>query len=88
VICGLRFGIALTAEESEKVMLFLSCLMQVSSVTMSLFSPRNTAPPCLPLGIKDLLKEDARFFGFWLLDEGRLLEGKRIAEGKELLKGK
>jgi hypothetical protein len=60
-------------------------------------SRRITAPPCLPLDIKDSLKEDARLllwgfllwafaFGplaFWC---GTLLEGKRIAEGK-LLKG-
>jgi hypothetical protein len=43
----------------------------------------TTAPPCLSLAIKDSLKADAGlllwcflFFdreGFWLLDEGRLL---------------
>jgi hypothetical protein len=37
---------------------------QVSPVTMSRPSPRTTAPPCLPLGIKDSLKEDARLL-FW-----------------------
>jgi hypothetical protein len=40
-------------------------------------------PPCLPLGIKDLLKEA---FGFWM-KAGFLmwetLEGQRIAEGKK-----
>jgi hypothetical protein len=57
--------------------------------------PENCAPPfCLPLDIKDSLKEDSR-----LLDEGRLFDGgvfwlKRIAGGRllegenELLKGK
>jgi hypothetical protein len=40
--------------------------MQVSLVIMSHPSPRTVAPPpCLPLDIKELLKEDARFF-----DEG------------------
>jgi hypothetical protein len=47
---------------------------------------QTTAPPCSPLSIKDSLKENARpfalvlfvfltgkAFGFWLLDEGRLL---------------
>jgi hypothetical protein len=73
--------------------------MQVSPVTMSRPSQRTTAPPCLPLGIKGLLKEDARLFAFWVKGAfgfwmkggfwcGRLLEGKRIAEGKRLLKGK
>jgi hypothetical protein len=27
-------------------------------------SPRTAAPPCLPLDIKDLLKEDDRLLGF------------------------
>jgi hypothetical protein len=62
-------------------------------------SPRNIAPPpCLPPGIEDSLKEDARLFGCgrlfddgrlldegWLLEEGGLLKGF-LAEGK-LLKG-
>jgi hypothetical protein len=30
------------------------------TVTMSRGSPRAAAPPCLPLDIKDSLKEDAR----------------------------
>jgi hypothetical protein len=35
---------------------------QVSLVTMSHLSLRTVAPPpCLPLDIKDLLKEDTRF---------------------------
>jgi hypothetical protein len=66
--------------------------MQVSPVAMSRPSPRITAPSCLPLGIKDSLKEDRRFLllalgllAFWC---GRLREGKRIAGGKRLLKGK
>jgi hypothetical protein len=62
-----------------------------------MLSPRIPAACCLPLGIKDSLKEDAGFlmgkaFGlrvlgllaFWC---GRLLEGKRIAEGKLLKRG-
>jgi hypothetical protein len=47
-------------------LLFLSCILfrevglQVSLVTMSHPSLRTVAPPpCLPLYIKDLLKEDA-----------------------------
>jgi hypothetical protein len=35
---------------------------QVSPVTMSCFSWRTAAPPCLPLGIKDSLEEDVRHF--------------------------
>jgi hypothetical protein len=52
--------------------------MQVSPVTMSCHSLRTTAPPCLPLGRKDSLKEDTRLFAFWVkggfcfLGEGRL----------------
>jgi hypothetical protein len=43
-------------------------------------SPRTVAPsPCLLLDIKDLLKEDVKFF------MGGLAEGK-LLEGKELLK--
>jgi hypothetical protein len=39
--------------------------VQVSLVTMSHSSQRTVAPPsCLPLDIKDLLKEDEG--GFWL----------------------
>jgi hypothetical protein len=34
---------------------------QVSPVTMSHPSPRTTIPPCLPLDIKDPLKEDTGF---------------------------
>jgi hypothetical protein len=66
---------------------------------MSLPSLRISTPPCLPLDIKDLLKEDARLlpllwgfclrllllaFGLLTFGCGRLLEGKRIAEGKRL----
>jgi hypothetical protein len=47
--------------------------LQVSFITMSPFSLRTVAPPpCLPLDVKDSLKEDARFFGggwtegFWM----------------------
>jgi hypothetical protein len=51
-------------------LLFLNCLRQISPVTMSHPSPRTAAPPpCLPLAIKDLPKEDER-----LLDEGSLLD--------------
>jgi hypothetical protein len=61
---------------------------------------RTAAPPCLPLCVKDSLKEYTRLL-FWELLLlgllalalgllafwcGRLLEGKRIAKGK-LLKG-
>jgi hypothetical protein len=60
---------------------------QVSPVTMSLPSPRNAAPPCLPLGIKDSLREDMRLLAFGFLMGkvfgcGRLLEDcwRKIAE--------
>jgi hypothetical protein len=50
---------------------------QVSLVTMSYPSPRTVVPPpYLPLDIKDLLKEDARFFDgrvLWMGDFGGLL---------------
>jgi hypothetical protein len=63
-----EFGTAPAAEETERQdatqLLFLSCFKlrevgkQVSLVTMSLPSPRTVAPPpCLPLYIKDLLKD-------------------------------
>jgi hypothetical protein len=69
-------------------LLFLSCLMQVSPVTMSHLSPRTAAPPCLPLNIKDSLKEHARLFGFlafWLLafgflDVGGFWKGRLLEE--------
>jgi hypothetical protein len=59
--------------------------MQVPLVTMSHPSLRTDAPsPCLPLGKKDLLKEDSR-----LLDERRIFgcreaygTGGGLAEGK------
>jgi hypothetical protein len=42
--------------------MFREVVMQVSLVTMSGPSPRSVAPsPCLPLDIKDSLKEDKRF---------------------------
>jgi hypothetical protein len=56
-------------------LLFLSCLysesgMEVSLVTMSCPSSRTIAPPpCLPLDLKDSLKEDMRVF------DGGLMEG-------------
>jgi hypothetical protein len=52
--------------------------------------PRTAAPPCLPLGIKDSLKEAFGFwlFGFWLLAFccERLWKGKELLNGKGLLK--
>jgi hypothetical protein len=53
--------------------------MQVPLVKISHASLRNASPPpCLPLGIQDLLKEDTR-----LLDEARLLdEGRFLDEGR------
>jgi hypothetical protein len=52
-------------------LLFLSFLLsekdvgtQVSLVTISHYSLRTVAPPpCLPLDIKDSLKEDTKLFG-------------------------
>jgi hypothetical protein len=49
----------------DAAQLFLSCLeagTQVSLVTISHPSARTAAPPGLPLGVKDLLKEDVRLF--------------------------
>jgi hypothetical protein len=44
--------------------------IQVSLVTMSRLSPRTVAlPPCLPLDIKDSLKEEARFFDGGLMED-------------------
>jgi hypothetical protein len=46
-----------------KVFTFIKVGMQISLVTMSRPSPRTVAPsPCLPLYVKDLLKEEERFF--------------------------
>jgi hypothetical protein len=69
---------------------------------MSCPSLRTAAPPpCLPLGIKDSLKKDARLLdgggflmrGFWLkgncwrvIAEGKIAEG-RIAKGKRIAEG-
>jgi hypothetical protein len=58
---------------------------QISSVTMSHPSPRTTAPHCLPLDIKDSLKEDGRLL-LWAFAFGFLLKGKELLKG-ELLKG-
>jgi hypothetical protein len=45
-----------------KLFMFREVGMQVSLVTMSRSSPRTVAPPpCLPLYIKVLLKEDGGF---------------------------
>jgi hypothetical protein len=68
--------------------MFREAGMQVSPVTMSLPSPRTAAPPpCLPLGINNSLKEDARLWllllGFWMKGGflvWEALKGKRIAE--------
>jgi hypothetical protein len=68
------------AEESEKakcstaafpkLFVFGGVGSQVSPVTMSCLSLRNVALfPCLPLDIKDLLRENVRFF------DGGLMEG-------------
>jgi hypothetical protein len=57
---------------------------------MSHLSPRTDAPPCLPLDIKDSLKEDFRLLlfalGFWLLDEGRLFDVGGFGRENEWLK--
>jgi hypothetical protein len=46
-----------------ELFVFREAGMQVSPVTVSRPSPRTVAPPtCLPLDIKDLLKEDMRVF--------------------------
>jgi hypothetical protein len=76
--------------------------MQVSPVIMSLSSLRTTAPPpCLPLSIKNPLKEEEGLFVFALgafafcfgpllfafgaFWCGKALEGKIFLKGKELL---
>jgi hypothetical protein len=69
--------------------------MQVSPVTVSRPSRRTAAPPCLPLGVKDSLKEDRRLFalgafaldfgfwllGFWLFGVGGFWKGKGLLKG-------
>jgi hypothetical protein len=75
-----EFGTAPAAEEMEKakcstaafpkLFTFREVRMQVSLVSVSLPSPRTVAaPPCLPLDIKDSLKEDRRLF------DGRFFDG-------------
>jgi hypothetical protein len=66
--------------------------MQVSLVTMSRPSLRTVAPPpCLPLDIKDLLKEDGRLFD-WLplavvcLHQSSFLNRELYTEASEKLK--
>jgi hypothetical protein len=51
---------------SPKLFMFREAGTQVSLVTMSHPSLRTTAPPCLPLDIKDSLEEDTRLL-FWEL---------------------
>jgi hypothetical protein len=54
-----------------KLFRFREVATQVSLVTVSCPSPRTVAPPpCLPLAIKDSLKEDARFSDGGFFDEG------------------
>jgi hypothetical protein len=76
-----EFGTAPASEENEakcstaafpKLFMFREVGSQVSLVTMSCPSLRTVAPPpCLPLDIKDLLKEDTGDFGMgdfdWVL---------------------
>jgi hypothetical protein len=103
ILCRLRFGTAPAAEESKKarcssaafpkLFIFREGGMQVPLVTMSCPSPRTAAPrPCLPLGIKDSLKEVVRLFGWGrFFGCGSLFDGGVLAEGKipggRLLKG-
>jgi hypothetical protein len=68
-------------------LLLLSCLPSEKQGTgFSLYNvtPLPAAPPCLPLDIKDSLKEDMRLLLWGLLLVGFLmweaLEGKRIAK--------
>jgi hypothetical protein len=67
------FGKSPAAEESERqkcstaafhrLFMFREVGTQVSLVTMSRSSLRTVAPPpCIPLHIKDLLKEDVEVF--------------------------
>jgi hypothetical protein len=95
---GQRRGGKCRMAASPKLFTFREAGTQVPPVTMSRPSRRTAAPPCLPLGIKDSLKEDTLglllwgfcfgLLGFWLFDVGGLLEGKRIAEGKRNAEGK
>jgi hypothetical protein len=70
--------------------MFREAGMQVPLVTLSHPSPRTAAPPpCLPLGIKDLQKEDTRLLDDGrLFDEGRLLDKGRFFDGGFWLKRK
>jgi hypothetical protein len=73
--------------------------MQISPVTMSRPSPRASAPPCLPLFIKEPLKEEEwlfalrlfaleGFLGLWLDSFALGFFGVgSFWKGKELLKG-
>jgi hypothetical protein len=67
-----EFGMAPATEECkmQHVCFFREVGMQISLITMSHPSLRTVAPPpCLPLDIKDLLKEDTGFL------MGKLMEG-------------
>jgi hypothetical protein len=59
---------------SPKLFMFREAGMQVSPVTMSCPSPRTAAPPCLPLDIKDSLKEDTRLLLWGLFALGFCFE--------------
>jgi hypothetical protein len=58
------------------------CRNAGSSCYNAQLSPRTAAPPCLPLDMKDSLKEDTGFGmkgGF--LDQGRLLDKGMLFDG-------
>jgi hypothetical protein len=82
--------------------MFREAETQVSPVTMSHPSPRTAVPPCLPLDIKDSLKEDTRVllwgfllwafalaFVFWVgfFFYFWLFEGEGFLDEGKLLKG-
>jgi hypothetical protein len=63
-----------TEEENAGQLLLLSCLFQRSrNAGFSCYNVmpllESTAPPCLPLGIKDSQKEDMRLFALGFLLE-------------------
>jgi hypothetical protein len=59
---------------SPKLFTFREAGTQVSPVTMSCPFPRTTAPPYLPLAIKDSLKENMRLFALGAFALGFLPE--------------
>jgi hypothetical protein len=67
----------------RKLFKFREAETQIPIVTMSCSSLITVAPPpCLPLDLKDLLKEDSRPFGWGRLFDGEFWLEENCCRGK------